>query len=838
MNPLQGVVHYHLYEKCEPSVFSESDQTLSPAKQNVMNRASKDVITMKSWADFDVNTVLVVTWENQVSVNDQTNTPNTFQAIFISGNRKESSSDQDFSDEETSFVLYLYPKDKMRWCNNDALIGVSAGSFSASLKVGSTWLRAPEFREKMLFKVGQKTSTVQQCQRYLCKNSRQITNPVYRQEIEQLYKCPCTLDRLGLQWGFYEQRSPDIYCFSIRLVAKRRLLISNPRNKLCCYKWNKPADNSNWQFWAQQLALATFVHSSGDAGHVIPGDPEWYVGVRENINAHQWCCKDANKAKLCERFDKIYPDMDCSYDVEFVPGYLLGDPTIVTLDNVTYLMNGWGEYILMDVPTENFTLQARTDRIQTSKGLSNGTVFTAFAAMEGIGSHFQVELSDSKRSMEILAKGVSMIVRVGVQSLELEMQVVKTLKNKTRGLLGNFNGKTNDEFTLPNGTILSPNLTESQIFYSFANQSNSCPNVSISKNENYTNGRWYVQEGVVNTLRINATDADNDMLTYMMYENVTGVSVNQSGFLFYTPSSVTPVKIGFRVKDAKSCYTPVVNVKTAICPLCRNNGRCNKNVTRSVEYFGGQIQILKCDCAPGFTGDNCESELDACLSKPCSKGKNCTDLTAAQQGNSTVGYVCGPCPKGFVDILGVCVDIDECENNSTCQHKCENTEGSFVCGCNTGYVLNRTDSRTCLAKNCSNRCVLSNTLYCDESISVCVCKNDTKTADCSMVVDYCSTTRAVFVSRVVKTGQHSDKMHRDQCFSDIEVEGGVSCPYDSLKVYSGASTSNSLLGVYCGSSLPISISSFSGLYLVFTSDRQISGRGFKLQYSYGLYDSF
>lgn len=45
-------------------------------------------------------------------------------------------------------------------------------------------------------------------------------------------------------------------------------------------------------------------------------------------------------------------------------------------------------------------VQARTDRIQTSKGLSNGTVFTAFAAMEGVGTHFQVELSDSKNCNE------------------------------------------------------------------------------------------------------------------------------------------------------------------------------------------------------------------------------------------------------------------------------------------------------------------------------------------------------------------------------------------------------------------------------------------------------
>ncbi|XP_059158902.1 mucin-like protein [Physella acuta] len=1164
MNPLKGQVYYHLYEKCEPSMFSESAQTLSPAKLTVMDRARRDVINITSWADFDVNVVLIATWEQQVSKTDQTNIQNTFQAIFVSGNRKESSSDNDYSAEETSFVIYLYPKNQMRWCNKDVLIGVSAGTFSASATVGAGWLKGPDFQERKSFSVGRKTSTVQQCQRYVCKNSRQITNPIYRQEIEQLYKCPCTLDRLGLQWGFYEQRSPNIYCFSIRLVAKRRLLMTNPRNKLCCYRWDKPADNSNWQFWAQQLAVATFVHNSPDAGHVIPGDPEWFLeGVRENIDAHQWCCKDANKAKLCERFDKIYPDMECSYDVEFVPGYLLGDPTIVTLDNVTYLMNGWGEYTLMDVPTENFTLQARTDRIQTSKGLSNGTVFTAFAAMEGNKTRFQVELSDSKKSMEILVKGlnltddfyrqvdyklsledidvsrdnsgnttkvvvtfpcgVSMIVRVGVQNLELEIQVVKTLKNKTRGLLGNFNGKIDDEFTLPNGTTLSPNLTESQIFYNFATKyqvtantsvfiykpgktfsdyqhptfvpvfldsqntstmtaavalcgagktsciydylitndstfalntdntlkqstakilllANNCPNVSIVKNENYTNKRWIVQQGVANILRINATDADKDVLTYTLYESVTGVSINQSGFLFYTPSSSSPVKIGFRVKDSKNCSTPVFNIQTAICPQCRNNGRCNRDERQNIEYFGGQVQFLKCNCQPGFTGENCEFELDACLSKPCSKGKTCTDLTAAQQGNSTVGYVCGPCPRGYVDVEDLCVDVDECENNSTCQHTCENTEGSFVCGCNTGYVLNRTDSRTCLAKNCSNRCVMSNTWYCDETVSVCVCKNNIQTADCSVVVDLCasnpcpanrkcssetngyecrcmngllpvdgictdcnriltassgsfmstnypdnypdgesctwtiksndtnsiillnitdyqvegcpydyleiydgpsmdsdsigqycndevtgvisSSSNSLFLSFTsdesvnekgflatyvieslcrIKQCSHGCKLvsaspRVEQClcpewtrldstqticleinacnstvtnssglivspnypqnyranatcywsipsklqtiitlsFSDIEMESGVSCPYDSLKIYNGTSSSFPLLGAYCGSSLPRSISSTNSLYLVFTSDASIGGRGFKIQYNYGL----
>ena len=39
--------------------------------------------------------------------------------------------------------------------------------------------------------------------------------------------------------------------------------------------------------------------------------------------------------------------------------------------------------------------------------------------------------------------------------------------NKTRGLLGTFNNNPEDDFTLPNGTTLSSNLTSSQIHYDF-----------------------------------------------------------------------------------------------------------------------------------------------------------------------------------------------------------------------------------------------------------------------------------------------------------------------------------------------------------------------------------
>ena len=45
-----------------------------------------------------------------------------------------------------------------------------------------------------------------------------------------------------------------------------------------------------------------------------------------------------------------------------------------------------------------------------------------------------------------------------------------------------------------------------------------------------------------------------------------------------------------------------------------------------------------------------------------------------------------------------CIDINECEEyRHDCQHKCNNTNGSFVCECYSGYSL-AADGHTCTAE--------------------------------------------------------------------------------------------------------------------------------------------
>ena len=46
----------------------------------------------------------------------------------------------------------------------------------------------------------------------------------------------------------------------------------------------------------------------------------------------------------------------------------------------------------------------------------------------------------------------------------------------------------------------------------------------------------------------------------------------------------------------------------------------------------------------------------------------------------------------------VCLDVDECQIlKGGCQHKCENTNGSYLCLCNEGFFLDG-NGRTCSGK--------------------------------------------------------------------------------------------------------------------------------------------
>ncbi|CAH1264799.1 MUC4 [Branchiostoma lanceolatum] len=159
---------------------------------------------------------------------------------------------------------------------------------------------------------------------------------------------------------------------------------------------------------------------------------------------------------------------------------------------------------------------------------------------------------------------------------------------------------------------------------------------------------------------------------------------------------------------------------------CQHGGFCDQD-TEDEGNFTTQsngtrkFKELPCTCAVGYTGKNCESELDACAENfnPCFAGVTCEDLPPPA---GIDGYVCGECPAGFEGDGQNCTDIDECltDEGSLCDHFCVNILGNFSCGCNDGFYLDE-DQATCkdvdecvFSNNCSQLCINTHGSYrCD-----------------------------------------------------------------------------------------------------------------------------
>jgi hypothetical protein len=149
---------------------------------------------------------------------------------------------------------------------------------------------------------------------------------------------------------------------------------------------------------------------------------------------------------------------------------------------------------------------------------------------------------------------------------------------------------------------------------------------------------------------------------------------------------------------------------------CDNGGTCVADGDRAT-----------CECAAGYEGESCETNIDDCAGVTCENGGSCVD--------EVEGFSCD-CLDGFSGELcevdeGVC-DPNPCQNGGTCT----NDAGAVVCACPAGFEGDACETNI---DDCANDPCNGST--CIDGIDgfVCECGPFTSADDCSCTIEAATT---------------------------------------------------------------------------------------------------
>ncbi|CAF3431133.1 unnamed protein product [Rotaria socialis] len=189
-------------------------------------------------------------------------------------------------------------------------------------------------------------------------------------------------------------------------------------------------------------------------------------------------------------------------------------------------------------------------------------------------------------------------------------------------------------------------------------------------------------------------------------------------------------------------YTETSNrplVSRASCP-CHNGGTCHWINSKT----------YRCYCSPGLTGENCLTQIDHCLSRPCYNNGTCLS-----QLNS---FTC-QCPTSYKGIY--CQNlIDRCENNPCLNNgTCQRFKEKYKCNCLSSYTGKNCEiyQTPCLSQPCQHhgKCFNHNNTF------ECQCPLNYQGKNCEQAVDLCHT--PFNTSLCLNGGLCSINNHKIQC---------------------------------------------------------------------------
>lgn len=243
---------------------------------------------------------------------------------------------------------------------------------------------------------------------------------------------------------------------------------------------------------------------------LIPLNHFWY-----DVLPYYLCCKKSNNCNLY--YNKRPSDDGSRWIAPRLTGGS-GDPHFITLDELSYSFNGYGEYVLLKIDEINFIVQVRLSPYKGRDGkLTGGTVFKAIAIQGSQNQDsIQIDLNQQNNIDFFINRRLVDISLEAETSLELngcfifidqnktftiqytnniQIQIKMTeqndaflimllvssqYKSKTKGLLGVMDNDINNEFTLPNGTVLNLNASnDEEIFYKFGQAWLASPDTTI-----------------------------------------------------------------------------------------------------------------------------------------------------------------------------------------------------------------------------------------------------------------------------------------------------------------------------------------------------------------------
>ncbi|XP_048727710.2 uncharacterized protein LOC125645867 [Ostrea edulis] len=451
---------------------------------------------------FEAIWMLKVTWKEMELFSDRTQNV-TVQAVLV-------------TDGINTFTMFYYIDVNLAVVNGlDISVGYRYRSFYTSnpysCRSGTfTLSQIPGNRGIRGFWIYKLTTEIQysgdelSCFNWYIRNKNQGMDTILRNRRQWWSNvCPCQLDWLLFDGGFQYSRTDfanGVICYAS--------MMSFTGSAECCYPISNWWFGWSWSWWSiGWFGSTTRTWTRPAAGTLLENSPffDTIQYYNEDLLPKEQCCGTGH----CDWYYEVRPRTWCYRVSIFWISWLFGDPHINTLDGNQYTFNGYDEYVLLRINTEEkqFELQARTDLAEGANGtVINATIFSAFAARDDTGSFVQVELSRNKDKMYIrgndqdltnsfeddisyryftrylvitkenqtytatfLNSSITMKVTLGVRFLTIEAVVDSKYNGSVAGLMGNFDGNSTNDFILPNGTFLKPEdvNTERKIYNNF-----------------------------------------------------------------------------------------------------------------------------------------------------------------------------------------------------------------------------------------------------------------------------------------------------------------------------------------------------------------------------------